>query len=526
MDDSKKVDVKIKKSNIDWIAFGLSGGVLLVFVIASIINMSALETFVNVTTQWAVAIFGGFWQLLVFVTFIAAIVLAFSKYGQVKLGKQKPDYGYVKWLSMIMVALLAGGSIFWSAAEPMAHFMNPAPGYTGVEGGTAEAVAPALSQAYLHWGYLAWAIFGTVGAVLLHYVHEYKGMPLAPRSMLYPILGEKGVYGPLGSATDAFSVLSVAAGTIGPLGFIAIQISHYLSTMFNIPDAYSTQVMIVVFGAIIHIIGALTSLEKGIIPTLSDFNIKLAMVLGAVVLIIGPGGFLLNNFMTAMGLYTTDFVRLSLFRAPNEWARYWTAFYWAWFIGYAPLMAVFVANISKGRTIRDMIIAVAVITPIVTNFWFSLLGGTGIFYELMNPGSVSTTINEVGSQAALVTIVQQLPFASILVPVFLVLVICFLMTTGMGMTYTMAMTVTGDDVPSNKLRIFYAIIMDVCVLILIKMGGVGALQSFIVLAAIPVSIVLVPMIWAGPKAAKEMYEMSELQTSDSTVLEEVEVSNL
>lgn len=513
MGDSEKKGIK---KGINWGTLGLSGGLLVVFVIFSLINIDALSSVVNFLFQWSIRLFGGFWQLLVFSTFIVSLGLAFSKYGKAKMGDQKPEYSYLKWLSMIMVALLAGGSIFWSAAEPMAHFMEPAPAFPGVEGGTAAAVAPALAQAYLHWGYLAWAIFGTVGAVLLHYVHEYKEMPLAPRSMLYPVLGEKGVFGPLGTATDAFSILSVAAGTIGPLGFVTLQLSHYLSSMFDIPDTYSTQVIIVIFAAIIHLIAARSSIEKGIIPILSNFNIKLAMVLGGIVLIVGPGGFVLDSFLTATGLYTTEFIRLSLFRAPNEWSQYWTMFYWGWFIAYAPLMAVFVARISRGRTIRDMIVAVAVITPIVTNFWFSILGGTGIFYELMNPASVSTAISEVGPQAALLTIIQQLPFSSLLIPAFLVLVICFLMSTGMGMTYTMAMTLTGDSVPSNKIRMFWAIIMDACVLVLLKMGGVGPLQSFIVIAAVPVSFVLIPMLWAGPQAAMDMYEIEENKERENT----------
>lgn len=514
VDDGKKQAKKI-----DWLIFGISGGAILLFVLSSLINIDAVSAFVNASFAWSVKWFGSLWQLLMFITFVVALVLAFSKYGSVRLVKTKPEFSNFKWVAMIMCALLSGGAVFWSAAEPMLHFLNTPPAYAGIKGGTEAAVAPALAISYLHWGYLAWGIFGTVSSIVLMHAAYEKGLPLKPRTLLYPVLGEKGVYGPLGKITDAFSILAVAAGTIGPIGFLALQMSFGLKELFGISDGYSTQVIIIMGVAVIHFLAAISSLEKGI-QVLSNFNIKLSILLGACVLVLGPGGFVIDSLMNGFGLYTQDFVRISLFRGDNNWIGSWTLFYWGWFIGYGPLMAVFIARISKGRTIRELIIAVAIIVPIATNIWFTVLGGSGMFYELQNPGIISNALKATGEQAALFTIIRQIPLNSILAPVFLLLVVSFIATTGTGMTYTIAMVISGDETPSNFVRVFWAIMMDIVAAILLKIGGVSALQRWIVFSAVPVAIVLIPMIWAGPMTAMKMYKKQKLENDTSPSLKE------
>lgn len=509
-----------QRKGIDWWTFGLSGGIVLLFVVFALINMDAVSGFVNASFAGSVKWFGALWQVLLFLTFVLAVFLAFSKYGAVRLGGgEKPQFSTFKWVSMIMCTLLAGGGVFWSAAEPMMHFLNTPPAYPGVEGGTAAAVAPALAYSYLHWGYLAWGILGTLSAIALMYAVYEKGMPLKPRTMLYPVLGEKGVFGPFGTAADAFSIVAVAAGTIGPIGFLGLQMSFALKELFGIPDVYSTQLIIIVLVTALYTLTAISGLEKGI-QFLSKLNVQLAIVLAACVMILGPGGFVIDSFLSSFGLYTQDFVRISLFRGDSGWLGWWTVFYWGWFIGYAPLMAIFVARISRGRSIREVVLAVAIIAPIVTNFWFTILGGTGMYYELLNPGSISTALNASGTPAALLAIIGQMPFSSILIPAFLVLVFCFLATTGNGMTYTIAMVVTGDENPSTFVQAFWAIMMGSVAAVLMKIGGVSALQSWIVFTAVPVSLLLIPMLWAGPQAAVKMYEdqKQELEADGSPAL--------
>lgn len=491
----------------DWPVFVISGGVVVIFVIAALINMDAVSNFVNATFGWSVKWFGAFWQVLCLLTVLISIGLAISKYGGVRLGGDKPDISTFRWISMIMCTLLAGGGVFWSAAEPMYHFLSTPPAFPGIEGGTPEAIAPALSYGYLHWGYNAWAILGSLTAVVVMYAAYVKGLPLKPRSMLYPVLGEKGVMNHWGTAADAFSIIAVAAGTIGPIGFLALQMSYFLNQLWGIPDAYTTQLAILLGLIAIYTISAVTGLTKGI-QFLSRFNVVLAGSLMALILLVGPGGFIIDSFLTSFGVYTQNFVRITLFRGDTSWLGWWTVFFFGWFLGYGPMMAIFVARISKGRTIREIVLAVTIIAPIITNFWFTILGGTGIYYELANPGSVSAALDAAGLPAALLAIITQLPLSAIFIPAFMILIVIFLATTGDSMSFTIAMVVTGQENPAKSVRIFWAVMMGLVAAILINIGegGIGALQTWIVFTAVPVSLLLLPMLWGAPMLAKRMYD--------------------
>lgn len=511
-------EINSKNKGMDWWTFGISGGFFVIFVIASLINLDAVSGFVNAGFNWSVKWFGAFWQILVLLTFLIAALLAISKYGDVRIGGEEPEIGTFKWVSMIMCALLAGGGVFWSAAEPMYHFLETPPIYSGIESATEAAVNPAFSYAFLHWGFLAWAILGTLSTIcLMNGVYE-NNLPLKPRSILYPILGRKGVFSPIGSFADITSIIAVAAGTIGPIGFLGLQMSYALEKVFGIPDVFVTQLAVVSCFIIFYTITAVAGLEKGI-QRLSDFSAKFALACGFVILVVGPGRFIIDHFLGGYGLYLDNFWSMSLFRGDHNWLGWWTAFFWAWFIGYAPMMAIFVSRISKGRTIRQIILAVAVISPIVTNFWFGIVGGSGIFFELQNPGSVSESLQSTGMAAALLDIAEQIPYigSAIMIPAFLFLIVCFLATTGNSMAFTMSMVVTGDENPPSWVRAFWSIAMGVVAIILMKIGGVNALQSLIVITAVPVSFLLVPTLWAGPRTAVELYQKRNKNSSQMGV---------
>jgi glycine betaine transporter len=476
------------------------------FVLAAFINIESVSSFVNTSFAFSVKYFGAFWQVLLLATFIVAIAMAASKYGRIKVGNvEKPEMSTFKWISIIMATLLAGGGVFWAAAEPMYHFMSVPPMYDGIEAGTKAAVIPALTQSYMHWGFLAWAILGTISAVVMMYGHYHKGMPLKPRTLLYPIFGEKLRNSAFGTIIDAFSIIAVAAGTIGPIGFLGLQASYGLNALFGIPDQFSTQLAIIIGLVIISTISTVTGIEKGI-QLLSNFNVRLALGLMAFVLLFGPGAFIIDSFIASFGTYVNKFIPISTYRGDTGWLSYWTVFFWGWFIGYGPMMAILVSRISRGRTIREIILAVGVIAPVITAFWFSVLGGSGIFYEIQNPGSVSTALSNFGMPAAMIAITEQLPLAVIISPLFLLLTILFVVTTGDSMAYTIAMAVTGEGNPQKSLRVFWAVIMGVIAAILLYVGegSINALQSFIVVTAVPVSLLLLPMIWLAPKVAGEL----------------------
>ncbi len=494
--------------NIEWPVFIVSGGVLLLFVIASLINAEFVSGLVNKYFGLSCKYFGAYWQWLLLINFFVAMGLAVSKYGGITLGNtDEPEMSTFKWISIIMCTLLAGGGVFWSAAEPMYYFLSTPPVFSGVESATEAAVIPAMEQSFLHWGFLAWSILGTLGAVVLMYVHYHKGYALQARALLYPVFGEKIMKNTLGQLVEGCCILAVAAGTIGPIGFLGLQVSYALNYIFGIPDVYGTQLAIIIALVILYTISAITGLHRGI-QLLSRFNVLLTVALVALILLIGPGGFIIDTFTHSMGAYVKDFTTMSLFRGDTGWLSWWTVFFWGWFLGYGPLMAVLVARISRGRTIRQIMIAVGIIAPLATHFWFTILGGSGIFFEMNDPGVISGPLNDSGLPAALLAVVGQLPMSALLIPVFLVLIFVFLATTGDSMSLSIAICITGEDDPPRSMRVFWAITMGTVAAILIYMGsgGISALQSFIVIAAVPVGFIMLPTIWGGPKMAKALWQ--------------------
>jgi glycine betaine transporter len=490
---------------IDWPVFILSGGFLLLFVLTALFDLEFLSATVNQAFGGATALFGAYWQVLMLLTFVVALGVAVSGSGRARLGNlSAPDISTFKWVAIIMCTLLAGGGVFWAAAEPMAHFIASPPLF-GVESASPAAVYPALAQSYMHWGFLSWSILGSLTAIVFMYLHYDKGLPLKPRILLYPVFGEVVLHGWLGALVDAACVVAVISGTVGPIGFLGLQVSFGLSELFGISNNYSTQLAIILGLIVIYTVSAVSGVTRGI-QILSSFNIILAIGLMSFILIVGPTAFIFDSFIQSVGLLISEFIPMASYRADVGWVNGWTVFFWGWFIGYGPLMAMFIARISRGRSIRQLIVTLSLIAPLVTYFWFTIVGGTGIAFELSNAGVISGPYAESGMPAALMAITQQLPWGFLISVLFLVLTTIFVATTGDSMTYTVSMVMTGTDNPPTALRVFWGIMMGVLAAILISIGsgGVSALQSFIVVTAVPVSLILMPSLWNAPKMARQM----------------------
>ncbi len=498
------------KGKIDKLALFLSSGFLSLFVLIGLIDREALSSMVDVGFGFSIKYFGAYWQILLLATFLIGIYLSFSREGRVVLGNiKKPEMNRFTWTSIIMCTLLAGGGVFWAAAEPIAQFINPPPMYGVQEDKFAQAVN-ALSQAFIHWGFLAWAIVGTLSAIVLMHLHYDKGLPLKPRTLLYPLLGNR-VLGKLGSVIDAFCIVAAAAGTIGPIGFLGLQLSYGLNILVGVENILTTQIIIIAGATAIYVASALSGLNRGI-QLLSRFNIILAGGLTVFIFTFGPTGFIINAYTQSVGTMLNNFFPMTLFRGDTGWLSWWTVFFWGWFMGYGPMMAVFVARISRGRTIRDMILTISVVAPIVTMFWFTIVGGTGIFFEMSNPGSVSEAFKGFNLPATLLAITQQLPFGGVISILFLILTTIFIVTTGDSMSYTMSLVTTEDNVPSSKVRVLWGVLMGLAAMLLISIGGgsIGALQSFIVITAVPVGFILTPALWDSVKIASKMADEQKL----------------
>ena len=483
----------------------LSGGFIALFVALAIFDIELVKSLVNAGFAWSIKYFGAYWQILLLATFFIGLFIAASRSGLVRLGGlERPEMSNFKWIAVIMCTLLAGGGVFWAAAEPMAHFTSPPPHFGG-EAKTAAAAYPALAQSFMHWGFLAWAILGSLTSIVFMHLHYNKGLPLKPRTLLYPVFGDRVMHGLFGALVDAACVLAVVAGTIGPIGFLGLQVSYGLNDLFGIPDGFASQLSVLLVLVGIYTLSAVTGITKGI-QILSRINVILAFLLMGFILIFGPTAFIIDGFVQGMGLYASDFISMAMFREDTGWLGWWTVFFWGWFLGYGPLMAMFIAKISRGRTIRQIVVAVSIIAPIATCFWFTIVGGSGIAFELANPGSVSEPFTGFNLPAALLAITKQLPLGFLISCLFLVLTMIFVATTGDSMTYTISMVMSDDEEPKTLVRVFWGVAMGVVAAILISIGagGVSALQSFIVVTAVPVSLVLLPSLWNAPQIARQL----------------------
>jgi choline-glycine betaine transporter len=512
------------KKNIRWAEFIISAGFLFVFVVASMVDYKMVGDIVTSLYAFVMKYLGALLQGVFLLIFITCLIIGFSRLGDIRIGGKdsKPDLSTFTWFGIILTTLLAGGGVFFSASEPLYHFLSVPPMYPGIEPSTAAAVAPAFALSYLHWGFQAWAV-QAIGVSILVYACEYKGMPLRSRTLLYPFLGEKGVMGVPGTLMESFSLVAVAAGTIGPVGFLGLQLSYSLNQLVGIPDNYATQLLVLVIVTAIFTIAASTGIYKGI-SMLSNWTIYLTVFMIGAVLFLGPGRFILDSFLTSMGLYLSDFTMISLSRVNPQWEGSWTAFYWAWFLSYAPTMSILLINISKGRTLRQLMFAVGIFGPIMTNLWFTILGGTGIFFEMQNVGSISKPLYDSGLPAALLTIMKNMPIPGLMVPISLILVVLFLVTTGAGIAYTMATAVTGMATPYRWVRITWGVLIGAVAALLIKIGesSITALQNFIVIATVPLFILYIPQMWGAMTSAVKVHALQFGERSDSDKDDEME----
>lgn len=492
----------------DPLVLALSIGFIVAFLGLSFYDVSLVADSISAGFAWTALVLGSYFQLLLLMTFFIAIGLAMTPAGKAKIGNlDAPEMSTFKWLSIILCTLLAGGGVFFAAGEPVYHFVVTPPAFDS-EAGTAEAVSGALGQSFMHWGFMAWAVLGSLTAVVLAHAHYVKGQPLQPRTLLYPILGERLMRGPLGGLVDTCCVIALVAGTVGPIGFLATQVSFGLHELLGLPEGYTGQLIILGILASIYVLSSMSGVHKGI-QLLSRFNVLLALAIGAVIIVFGPTLFLVNSYVSGMGAYISEFFTMATMTAetaPAWWMQWWTVFFFAWFIGYAPVMAIFVARISRGRSIREMIIAVAVLAPIATTVWFTLLGGSGIYYQLTGMIDLTEALNNFQFDVATLTVAQALPGGTWMALAILLLTTIFVATTGDSMSYAIAVVCAGHDNPSPVMRAFWGIAMALMAAVLLYMGAgqISALQQFIVITAIPVSLILLPSLWNGPQAAYAM----------------------
>lgn len=474
-------------SNVFWISVAI--------VLAAVIfGATAPKSFEEVTGNiqgFVTSAFGWYYLILVSLIVIFCVFLIFSPVGTLKLGKpdQEPEYSKTSWFAMLFSAGMGIGLVFWGAAEPLSHFLTPPLS----EGGTEAAYKESMRYTFFHWGIHAWAIYGVV-ALALAYFQFRKGEPGLISATLRPVLG-KWVDGPIGTIIDVLAVFATVIGVATTLGFGAAQINGGLSYLFGIPNNFSVQLIIVVIVTILFIISAWSGLSKGI-QILSNVNMILAVVLLVLMFVIGPTMLILNMFTDTIGGYIQNLVQMSFRIAPlNEgqrsWINSWTIFYWAWWISWSPFVGIFIARVSRGRTIREFVIGVLLLPALVSFIWFAVFGTSAI--EVQQAGNVD--LSQLATEQVLFAVFGEFPWSTLLSVIAVVLVAIFFITSADSATFVLGMQTTyGSLNPSNTVKLTWGIAQSAVALILLYSGGLQALQNALIGAAFPFSIIIILMM--------------------------------
>ena len=475
--------------------FIISVFIVMSFVVFGALSPDALSTsstkVLNVTTEK----FGWFYMLATFGFLVFAIYLAFSKYGAIKLGADNdvPEYSDRSWFAMLFSAGMGIGLVFWGVAEPLSHYMNPP---QGAAPQTTEAARLAIRYSFFHWGLHAWAIYTVIGLAIAYFTFRKKRSGLIS-NVFYPLIGEK-VNGPLGKSIDILAIIATVFGVATSLGLGTLQINGGLYQLIGLPISFSTQLTIIGVVTVLYLISATTGLDRGI-RLLSNTNIAIAAVLLIFVLFAGPTSFIFDVFTTTIGSYLQNLVQMSLTLTPfsqGSWIKSWTLFYWAWWIAWAPFVGMFIARVSRGRTIKQFVLGVLLVPSLLSFLWFAVFGGTALNLELFHNGKIAEAA-QTDVTSALFNTLQQLPIGSILTVIATLLIITFFITSADSATFVLGMLSSkGVQNPSNKVKLTWGILQSSIAAVLLVSGGLKGVQTASIIAAAPFSVIMVMMCYS------------------------------
>ena len=444
---------------------------------------------------------GWFFILSVNMFLVFMIYLAFSKYGQIRIGGQtaKPEFKTLSWFAMLFSAGMGIGLLFWSISEPIYHYLSP----PMAAGETAEAAKEAMKFTFLHWGFHAWAIYALVGLSLAYFTYS-RGLPLTIRSVFYPFLGDR-IYGRIGDAIDIFAVLATLFGLATSLGLGVQQIAAGLNHLFGIDSGVITQVILIGGITLIATISVVLGVDKGV-RVLSEWNMRIAVVFLLIVLILGPTIFIFKSFVQNTGNYLSSILEISTWTESytgTNWQNAWTTFYWGWWIAWSPFVGMFIARISKGRTIREFILGVLLVPSIVTFFWISAFGSSAINEAILGNDTIVNAVND-NVATALFVFLEDYPFAFILNIIAIILIAGFFVTSSDSGSLVVDSLTTGGkiDAPVGQ-RIFWAIVEGSVAAVLLIGGGLQALQTATIVTGLPFAIILIVMCFSLYKGLSE-----------------------
>jgi choline/glycine/proline betaine transport protein len=478
-----------------------AAGIIIGFVILVVIFVdqfasafASAQEFINTTLGW-------FYILAVTLFLVFVIFLALSPYGRIRLGPDdsRPDYSFIGWIAMMFSAGMGIGLLFFSVAEPISHLAIDVPPATSADPGTQGAAREAMNVTFFHWGLHAWAIYIIVGLALCYFAYR-KGLPLTVRSAFYPILGDR-IRGPIGDAIDTLAIVGTLFGVATSLGLGVVQINAGLSYTVDVEPSRLIQLFLIVVITAVATISVVLGLDRGI-KRLSEANLLISGVLLGFILIVGPTVFILRAFVESTGYYLQNIVQTSMrtdmFTDP-AWQGDWTLFYWGWWISWSPFVGMFIARISRGRTVREFIAGVLLVPTIITFVVLTVFGQTALHMELFGNGGIVEATDE-SLDFALFAMLEELPLALITSIVAMIAIAGFFVTSSDSGSMVDDIHASGGNLnPTWQTRVFWALAEGTVAAVLLMAGGetgVEAFQQASIITGVPIAILLLLMCWA------------------------------
>lgn len=492
-----------KKNGLNGV-FLISMGITLAAVLWGLISPEGFGSFAKNLFSFLVNDFGWGYMLVMNIFVVFPICLACSKYGKVRLGPDdsKPEFSNISWFAMLFSAGMGVGLVFYGVGEPVYHFMSP----PTADPQTAAAAMEAMRKSFFHWGVHPWANYSVI-AMPLAYFQFRKGAPGLISSLFYPLIGEKGVKGPIGKIIDILAIFATVAGIATSLGLGVLQINSGLHYLFGTPSTITVQLVIITVLALIYTGSAVTGIERGI-KFIANSNLFIAATLVTLLFIIGPTITILESFMTGLGDYLSNLVRDSFRMAPyggryGEWLDSWTIFYWAWWIAWAPFVGSFIARISRGRTIREFVTGVLLVPALGSFIWFAVFGTSALHIELAHIGSLAQKV-AADISTGVFEMYKFYPLGGIMSIVMVVLISTFFITSANSATFVLSMYSTEGELnpPKSKMAI-WGILQAALAFVLLMTGGLKNLQIISIAAAAPFAIIMVLACYSMVKVLKE-----------------------
>lgn len=514
MSDTSNTTLK-KSSNINPNVFYGSVAVIGIFLAVVVIAPDAFELLTKQLNNWITTSFSWFYVLSVAIFLGVLAFLACSDAGRIKLGPDhsQPEYSNKSWFALLFTAGMGIGLMFFGVAEPIMHYVSPPVG----EGQTIDDARNAMKITFFHWGFHAWGIYAVVGLSLAYFTYRHN-LPLKIRSALYPMIGKR-IYGRIGDSVDAFATIGTVFGVATTLGFGVTQINSGLNYLVGIPQSATTQIILVIAVSIMAGLSVVLGVDKGI-KRLAELNLFLALSLLLFVFLAGPTIYLLQTTLQNLGNYVSSLFEMTFnlyAYQPNGWIGGWTILYWAWWISWSPFVGMFIARVSKGRTIREFIVGVTLIPTGFTIIWMGFMGNAGLHSILHKGHATLLTAVQQDSSVALFEFLNGLPFALISKILATVLVILFFVTSAdSGALVTDYLTAKSEDSPAWQ-RLFWVTLMASLAIILLLVGGLSALQTATMISALPFTMIMLLLCYGLLKALRvDVLKAQALQQARTT----------